>query len=186
MFARVARGVGAVDGWIQSASGVHKRRNLWAVNLLDVRDRMRVLEIGCGPGLRLQYAQRLAPNASFVGLDVSDPLLRTAAKRLSARKNVALQQGGIETLEGARDRFDRILAVDVPRTWPDLDAALACLIAALALHGQMVLCVDATSAEDRFAEELAAACTAAGLAAARTKRLHESAAPTFAVLGLKL
>jgi SAM-dependent methyltransferase len=48
----------------------------------DLRDRRRALDIGCGGGSQsLMLAQRLGPEASVLGVDISAPMLSVAAEK---------------------------------------------------------------------------------------------------------
>lgn len=187
LFGRVARSVGAVDGWVQAHSSAHKKRNAWIVETLDVRDGMRVLEIGCGPGLRLEAIARAAPHADLNGFDVSDPLLRSAAKRLAAlgaEVRFHVQAGDVDAVATA-GRFDRVLAVDAPRAWNVAEVA-PLLAKALAVGGQIALCFEEAEGGAELADRLREALSDSGLAAVRLQRLHAPASTTLALLGLKL
>src|SRR3712207_9441128 len=54
----------------------NRRRNAWAVSLLDVRPEDRVLEIGFGPGLAIRELGRLARKGYVCGIDHSELMLR--------------------------------------------------------------------------------------------------------------
>jgi SAM-dependent methyltransferase len=57
----------------------NRRRNSWAVSLLDVRRDDRVLELGFGPGLAIRELSR---NAGYVcGIDHSELMVRLASRR---------------------------------------------------------------------------------------------------------
>ena len=93
----------------------NRRRNAWAVSLLDVRPEDRVLEIGFGPGLAIRELGRLARKGCVCGIDHSELMLRRA-KRLNAeglrRGVVDLRLGSVEDLPAFDEPFDKILAVN--------------------------------------------------------------------------
>ena len=105
----------------------NRRRNAWAVSLLDVRSDDRVLEIGFGPGLAIRELGRLAPEGYVCGIDHSEPMLRRA-KRLNAeglrRGTVDLRLASVEDLPAFDEPFDKILAVNAMVFWREPAARL--------------------------------------------------------------
>src|SRR5215207_2474 len=74
---------GCAAGLLMAHRSSNRRRNAWAVSLLDVRPEDRVLEIGFGPGLAIRELGRLAAEGYVCGIDHSELMLRRA-KRLNA------------------------------------------------------------------------------------------------------
>jgi SAM-dependent methyltransferase len=105
----------------------NRRRNAWAVSLLDVRPHDRVLEIGFGPGLAIRELGRLAAEGYVCGIDHSELMLRRA-KRLNAeglRRGVLdLRLGSVEDLPAFDPPFDKILAVNAMMFWREPVARL--------------------------------------------------------------
>jgi SAM-dependent methyltransferase len=91
----------------------NRRRNSWAVSLLDVRRDDRVLELGFGPGLAIQELSR---NAGYVcGIDHSELMVRWASRRNAdglRRGVVDLRLGSADELPEFDAPFDKILAVN--------------------------------------------------------------------------
>jgi len=105
----------------------NRRRNAWAVSLLDVRPDDRVLEIGFGPGLAIRELACLATEGYVCGIDHSELMLRRA-KRLNAeglrRGVVDLRLGSVENLPAFDQPFDKILAVNAMMFWQEPVARL--------------------------------------------------------------
>lgn len=98
----------------------NRRRNLWAVSLLDVQRGDRVLEIGFGPGIAVREVSRLAVDGYVCGLDHSGEMLRQAARRNAAAirtGHVDLRLGSFERLPQFMERFDKVLAVNTMMFW---------------------------------------------------------------------
>ena len=60
---------GRAAGLLMAHRSSNRRRNVWAVSLLDVRPGDRVLEIGFGPGLAIRELSRLAAEGCVCGID---------------------------------------------------------------------------------------------------------------------
>ena len=111
---------GRAAGLLMAHRSSNRRRNVWAVSLLDVRPDDRVLEIGFGPGLAIRELARLAQEGYVCGIDHSELMLRRA-RRLNAeglrRGVVDLRLGSVEKLPLFDGPFDRILAVNAMVFW---------------------------------------------------------------------
>jgi len=112
--------LGRVAGWIMAHRESNRRRNEWAVSLLDIEPHHQVLELGCGPGIGLEHAAKRATEGRVVGVDHSE-LMANVARRHNAE---AIRDGRIEVLHGTPQaaiergsRFDRIFAVNVVQFW---------------------------------------------------------------------
>lgn len=119
-----------IAGWIAGAIMAHRasnrRRNAWAVSLLDVQPEDRVLELGFGPGIAIRELSARAPDGYVCGLDHSAVMVQQAARRNAEamrRGQVELRYGGAESLHAFEAPFDKILAVNVP-LFGDQPAAL--------------------------------------------------------------
>src|SRR5215203_2750916 len=90
---------GRIAGGIMAHRASNRRRNAWAVSLLDVRRDDRVLEIGFGPGIAISELSARAPEGYVCGLDHSAMMVRHAARRNAdavRRGEVDLRLGSAE------------------------------------------------------------------------------------------
>jgi SAM-dependent methyltransferase len=121
-FGRPAGLWGRAAGLLMAHRSSNRRRNAWAVSLLDVRPDDRVLEIGFGPGLAIRELARFATEGYVCGIDHSELMLRRA-KRLNAeaieRGVVDLRLGSAENLPAFDQPFDKILAVNATMFWQE-------------------------------------------------------------------
>ncbi|MBO3751767.1 methyltransferase domain-containing protein [Streptosporangiaceae bacterium NEAU-GS5] len=114
--------VGSAVGWLFALRGSNRRRNIWAVSLLNVRPTDRVLEIGFGPGIAVAEFARHATQGHVFGVDHSRTMVRQAARRSAAAvraRRVHLTQASVERLPSFGDPLDAILAVNSVLFWPD-------------------------------------------------------------------
>src|ERR687897_3429618 len=119
---------GRAAGLLMAHRTSNRRRNVWAVSLLDVGSEDRVLEIGFGPGIAIRELGRLARKGYVCGIDHSELMLRRA-QRLNAeglrRGVVDLRLGSVpEDLPAFDEPFDKILAVNATMFWREPVARL--------------------------------------------------------------
>ena len=159
----------------------NRKRNAWAVSLLDVQPDDRVLEIGFGPGLAIVQLSRLAPEGYVCGIDHSALMLRQASRRNAdgiRRGAVDLRLASVDALPAFDAPFDKILAVNAIMFWPESDARLEELRRLLRPGGLIAVAhqprgpgaTDETSAAK--GREIAAALARAGLSDVRVETLR--------------
>ena len=119
---------GRAAGLLMAHRTSNRRRNAWAVSLLDVRPEDRVLELGFGPGLAIRELSRIAAEGYVCGIDHSELMLRWARRRNAdglRRGVVDLRLGSVEDLPAFDEPFDKILAVNAMMFWREPVARLA-------------------------------------------------------------
>lgn len=94
---------------------------------LDLRDGMRVLEIGFGNGLFFPELAKQAKDLTLHGLDFSADMVQQA----TANNDALIAEGALSLTHGASDRmpfadasFDRIFCINVVYFWDDPAAHL--------------------------------------------------------------
>jgi ubiquinone/menaquinone biosynthesis C-methylase UbiE len=100
----------------------NRKRNAWAVALLDVQPSDHVLEIGFGPGIAIRELARSATRGQVVGIDRSAVMRAQAARRNAAAVGagrVSLCVASVEDLPDFDRQFDKILAVNNMGMWPE-------------------------------------------------------------------
>jgi len=159
----------------------NRKRNAWAVSLMDVQPSDRVLEIGFGPGIAVRKIAQRATHGQVVGID------RSAVMRAQAtRRNAAAIRAGRVVLtiasiddQPAFDRpFDKILAVNNMGMWAEPALRLKEL-AGLLRGGGLIAIVSQPRCPGATAETTAAAASqivetveAAGLIDIRVEMLN--------------
>lgn len=94
----------------------------WTVSLLDVQPESRVLEIGFGPGVAVQYAAEKASRGFVAGIDLSKMMVQAARKRNAAAIRaglVDLKQGDVSALPYPDESFDKALAIHSIMFWSE-------------------------------------------------------------------
>jgi ubiquinone/menaquinone biosynthesis C-methylase UbiE len=113
-----------------------------ALNLLDLRDTDRVLEIGFGHGHTIERAAQRVRSGSVAGVDHSEAMLHVASRRcaaLIAAGRVRLHCADSTHLPFANDSFDKALAVHTLYFWQPPAPHLREIRRVLAPGGQIVL-----------------------------------------------
>jgi SAM-dependent methyltransferase len=113
---------GRLVGWEMALRPSNRRRNAWAVSLMDVQRSDRVLEIGFGPGVAVRAIARRTTRGEVVGLDRSAVVRAQAARRNAAAiraGRVSLAVASVEDLPAFDRPFDKILAVNNMGMWPE-------------------------------------------------------------------
>src|SRR3712207_1837319 len=120
----------------------NRRRNAWAVSLLDVQRDDRVLELGFGPGLAIRELSRIAAEGYVCGIDHSELMVRWARRRNvdGIRRGVIdLRLGSFNELPAFDAPFDKVLAVNTMGFGSDPVTRLAELRRLLRPGGQIAL-----------------------------------------------
>ena len=133
---------GRAAGWEMALRTSNRRRNVWAVDLLDVGTEDRVLEIGFGPGIAVRELSRRATHGYVCGIDHSEEMLRQATRRNSdavKQGRVELRAASVERLPAFAEPFDRILAVNNMGMWRDPDERLKEFHSIMADHGRIAI-----------------------------------------------
>ena len=131
-------------GWLLGQIWRHEHASLNSevLDQLDIREGNQILEIGFGPGHALARAVERAQSGRVVGVDISETMARLARRRnrrAISRGKLVVRREDIAALPLDGSNFDRIFCVHAIYFWPDADAVLATLAAALRPGGKLVL-----------------------------------------------
>jgi SAM-dependent methyltransferase len=130
-------------------SGEAPARIRWAIELLDLRPRHRVLEIGCGAGVAARLVCVRLRGGVYLGVDRSATAIKTAAARNNASVKAgfaAFLHAPFDAADHPTDRFDRLLAVNVNAFWTGEGAELESARTLMRRSGRLVLVYDPPSA----------------------------------------
>ena len=189
-FGRPAGWWGRAAGLLMAHRPSNRRRNSWAISLLDVQRNDRVLEIGFGPGLAIRELSRLAAEGYVCGIDHSELMLYAARRRNAdglRRGMVDLRLDSVDELPEFDAPFDKILAVNTMLFWSDPVARLTELRRLLRPGGLIAVAhqprgpgaTDETSAAK--GREIAAALDRAGFSPVRLETMRLKPAAVCAV-----
>ena len=94
----------------------------WTVDLLNIQPHTRVLEIGFGPGVAIEYAAKRAPQGHVSGIDYSKTMVQIARKRNAdaIRTGVVdLTYGDVRSLPYEDEAFDRAVTIHCIYFWAE-------------------------------------------------------------------
>jgi SAM-dependent methyltransferase len=133
---------GRLAGWEMTVRPSNRKRNLWAVDLLEVQPADRVLEIGFGPGVAIRALARRASAGFVYGIDHSEVMVRQATARNRAaveRNRVILRLGSAADLPTFGVVFDKVLVVNNFGMWPDPQQGLGELRSVMRPGGRVAI-----------------------------------------------
>ena len=183
---------GQVAGWVMASRGSNRKRNLWAVELLDVQPEDRVLELGFGPGVAIEALAARASRGLVCGVDHSDVMVRQATRRNRAAVRagrVKLRLGSATDLPNYAAPFDKVLAVNSLMFWDDPVQRLRDLRSRLRAGGRIAIVYQPRGPEasgevaERAAHEVTEQFKEAGFTDVRVERLDLKPTPAVCVLG---
>lgn len=122
-----------------------------AVLKLHVPEGGSLLEVACGTGRNLLFAQKFYPNAKLFGLDISSEMLAQAERNFRAEPHQPqlriADASAFHAQEFGEEGFDRILISYALSMIPNWEEAVACALRALNSGGSLHI-VDFGQQED--------------------------------------
>lgn len=80
----------------------------------------KILEVGCGSGMGLNFLSRLEPTLVFVGVDLSASSIALANAQLARNAQLTFCEGDAEHLPFENNEFDAVLNIESAHNYPDL------------------------------------------------------------------
>jgi ubiquinone/menaquinone biosynthesis C-methylase UbiE len=181
MFGRPRGRLGALGGRIMARTNAEYGARV--VELLKVRPDERVLEVGFGPGVVVEYLAKRASRGSIAGIDQSPEMVgqaRARNRKAIEDGRVDLRQGVVDRLPFAEGSFDKAVAINSMQVWPDATAGLREMRRVMRPGATIVLGFTPYSGQSK--NELTHTLVAAGFTNAR---LVEETDKGFSVLATK-
>jgi SAM-dependent methyltransferase len=133
---------GRLVGWEMATRPSNRKRNLWAVELLELRSTDCVLEIGFGPGVAIRALARQTSEGKVYGIDHSEVMLRQA----TGRNRQAVNEGRVNLVLGTPTdvsslgvMFDKALIVNNFGMWPAPERGLESLRSVMRPGGRVAI-----------------------------------------------
>ena len=125
----------------------------WLVSQYDIRERITVLEVGCGTGsLWIGHENIVSGCKKLILADLSEGMLETAKKNLGERDNIEYRKADIQDLPFTNESFDVVIANSMLYHVPDIERGLREVRRVLKKGGTFYC---ATYGEHNFTDKLA-------------------------------
>jgi ubiquinone/menaquinone biosynthesis C-methylase UbiE len=116
----------------------------WTIDLLNIQPHTRVLEIGFGPGVAIQYAAERAPQGHVSGIDYSKTMVQIARKRNASAIGtglVDLTYGDVRSLPYEDAAFDRAVTIHCIYFWAEPITCLREVRRVLRMNGVLAITI---------------------------------------------
>ena len=182
--------IGRLLGWVMS--WYNQLDNEWTLNLLEIVNGQKLLEVGFGPGKAIQTAHVRYPECYISGVDHSNTMVEMATKLNSkaiSEGKVQLGVGDVSNLTFTDNSFDAAFSINCIYFWPDPVHALEEIRRVLKQGGQLAITVrdKQTKAYQSFSESrLEKLLYDAGFKNVSIHNNGLSSHPLLCVIGFKL
>ncbi|WP_417897676.1 class I SAM-dependent methyltransferase [Bacillus haimaensis] len=120
----------------------HKTETNWTLELMNVQQGDRILELGCGAGYALKLILEKDLTEEIVGLDISPTIIRSARirnKKAINEKRAKLVQANLINLPLQNESFNTVFSIQTIYFWTDIAATLSEIYRVLKPKGVVIL-----------------------------------------------
>ena len=119
--------------------------NRLAVDYLNLRDHLSIVDVGCGTGSALRYATQKVKNGNLVGIDPVPRMIEIAREQTEnypSQKLITFKIGSAEALPIDDGSADVMFAFDSIGHWKDLNLGLIEIRRILKPAGRLIIVKD--------------------------------------------
>lgn len=101
----------------------HEELWRWGLSFVDIKDKVNILDIGCGGGKAINIMSSLSKAQKIIGIDYSEDMVQFANdfnRDLVNQGLVEITHGDVSSLPFLSDTFDLITAFETYYFWPSL------------------------------------------------------------------
>jgi ubiquinone/menaquinone biosynthesis C-methylase UbiE len=120
----------------------HKTETNWSLELMDIHQGDRILELGCGAGYAIKLILEKNLAEEIVGLDISPTIIRSARmrnKKAMIEEKVKLVQANLNTLPFHDKSFNTVFSIQTIYFWTDVASTLSEIFRVLKPEGIVIL-----------------------------------------------
>ncbi|MFC4408957.1 class I SAM-dependent methyltransferase [Chungangia koreensis] len=120
----------------------HKTETNWSLELMNVQQGDRILELGCGAGYAIKLILERGLAEEVVGLDISPTVIRSARirnKRAINENRAKLIQANFNKLPFHNENFNRVFSIQTIYFWTDIALTLSEIFRVLKPEGVVIL-----------------------------------------------
>lgn len=109
------------------------------ISLLEFKDNVKILDIGCGTGAAIMYAAKLSNNnGEFYGIDLSYKMIEKAVEKSVEYKNVFFSNVNPEKMSFQNNFFDFIICNNSFHYYPNPVKVVNEIYRVLKLYGKCI------------------------------------------------
>jgi ubiquinone/menaquinone biosynthesis C-methylase UbiE len=130
----------------------HKSLTQWAVGLMKVEPRDRILDIGCGSGAAVSLLAEKAKEGFVAGVDYSKDMVALATRRNEEAiegGRVLIRHGDAMALPYEDETFDKVSGIETFYFWPDAMRGLQEAYRVLKPGGEIAITLEMSTEGER-------------------------------------
>jgi ubiquinone/menaquinone biosynthesis C-methylase UbiE len=120
----------------------HKTETKWSLELMNIQQGDRILELGCGAGYAMKLILEKSLAEEIVGLDISPTIIRSARirnKKAIHEKRAKLVQANLNQLPFHNEYFNTVFSIQTIYFWTDIATTLSEIFRVLKPEGVVIL-----------------------------------------------
>jgi SAM-dependent methyltransferase len=133
-WAALGRGEGMIDGHFDVTDQI--------VDMMDLRPKDCVLDLGCGIGWATRLVSARVPEGVAVGVDIADEMVALARQSAENSTNVFFFNASATSLPFDEGYFNKAISIESLYYYPDIAGALAEVFRVMASGGQVYFMVN--------------------------------------------
>lgn len=154
MFQKLSNQAGNPRGFLgkmilYSMNRGHSQLMKWGLSLLPLKDKISVLDIGCGGGLLIVHMLKAFPQSRVDGIDQSEESVSFITKRIEKfQDRSTILQGDVKNMPYPAETYDLVTAFETIYFWKDLEKAFLEVKRILKQKGIFLICCSASDPKD--------------------------------------
>ncbi|WP_257391690.1 class I SAM-dependent methyltransferase [Mesobacillus jeotgali] len=120
----------------------HKTETNWSLELMNIHQGDRILELGCGAGYAIKLISEKNLAEEIVGLDISPTIIRSARirnKKAIIKEKVKLVKANLNKLPFRDENFNTVFSIQTIYFWTDAASTISEIFRVLKPEGVVIL-----------------------------------------------
>lgn len=127
----------------------HSPITAWGLSFLKIKEKMHILDVGCGGGATIIKMLQTFPDSMVDGIDYSEESVAFTKKKIEKFKNRSrIQQGDVKNMPYSNQTYDLITAFETIYFWNDLKKAFLEIRRILKYGGTFFICCESGDSKD--------------------------------------
>lgn len=120
----------------------HTSMTKWALSKIKMKERVTILDIGCGGGKTVHTLSKMNPYGKVYGIDYSEKAVENSIKMNKENVNsgkVLIKKASVSSMPFSNHFFDIITAFQTHYFWPNLESDVKEIFRVLKPNGSVVI-----------------------------------------------